>query len=594
MADYDTEDLQVDDLAADEDEEGDPKGMLRTGQAYDDSSSSSTTTTTSSSLVTLQGRILRQLAQQLHHRKPSSSFLALAEPHLVATHQVLARRHRVDGHKLIDVSRKEVEPILARFLQSSHELDLWNSYEDRVILRVAPSLYARFFASLPDVVLLMDNVQMLIDAETLRIAASSRPRPSLQPPASLADFFSEFRTYEETRDWYKALASTHPELATFVPSIGSSVEGRDIFALKLGADPLAAPPKPAIFMHALQHAREWISGSTLNYLVWHVLCAEKNARNSASANAHAQSHAGPMTSLLMRVELIIVPIMNPDGYAFTWSSNRLWRKNRAKNVVGRGVDLNRNWGEHWGGPGTSGNPLSDIYRGPHAESEPEVRAMQAFFLAEACANSSSPLSTAAPSSCAARILGCIDFHAYSQLVMWPYGYTETPYRFEPQHADVARHMVADIAAASDDDLSVAVQPTPLSVFDASLLFESILSPSSVDIASTINKKNNNDKDPRGRRALEVNNGGKGAPYRAIPIRELYLASGSSVDWYSSPANVRRFGGRVPYTITIELRPAPNDPRGFLLPPSEILPTAKEILPAFFTFIDHCLHEPLHV
>lgn len=74
------------------------------------------------------------------------------------------------------------------------------------------------------------------------------------------------------------------------------------------------------------------------------------------------------------------PFVNPDGFDFTWTDDRLWRKNRRNNGNSYGVDLNRNYDDHWGGPGASDVPSSDTYRGPSAASEPEVQALTAFFL----------------------------------------------------------------------------------------------------------------------------------------------------------------------------------------------------------------------
>lgn len=47
-------------------------------------------------------------------------------------------------------------------------------------------------------------------------------------------------------------------------------------------------------------------------------------------------------ALLERVEFIIVPVVNPDGYEYSWDVNRLWRKNRGGPLINgtiSGVDL---------------------------------------------------------------------------------------------------------------------------------------------------------------------------------------------------------------------------------------------------------------
>jgi len=113
-------------------------------------------------------------------------------------------------------------------------------------------------------------------------------------------------------------------------------------------------------------------------------------------------------TLLDTTQFFFVPLVNPDGYVFSWqgTANRLWRKNRRLNTGGSyGVDLNRNWNDHWGGDGSSGTPTSDTYRGTAPFSEPETAAVSQYVLANLPFN------------------GAIDYHSYSQLILRPYGWT---------------------------------------------------------------------------------------------------------------------------------------------------------------------------
>ena len=81
-----------------------------------------------------------------------------------------------------------------------------------------------------------------------------------------------------------------------------------------------------------------------------------------------------------KVKWIVIPVLNPDGYVYTWTRDRMWRKNRNPRAgrFGRrgcvGVDLNRNYDIEWGRNGISRNPCSDIYPGKKAFSEPESKA----------------------------------------------------------------------------------------------------------------------------------------------------------------------------------------------------------------------------
>jgi hypothetical protein len=290
------------------------------------------------------------------------------------TLSVLRRRRRFDNERLVKVQRKIFLDMVAAFGLDETDFDVWTEDGPDRIVQVRAIIYYKYLCGKCEV--LLENVQNLIDHETLRIASAILSKPRMVfTGEDLRGFFHEFRTYEETKSWYKELAKTYPSHAIFVETIGKTVEGRDIFALKLGNRRVHG--KKAVFVHGLQHAREWISGSTVNYIAFKLL-SEMAPKVSAvlSSGAHPTEEARPLcgASLLDLVEIIVVPIMNPDGYHYTWTSNRLWRKNRSKNVpFGRGVDLNRNWGEHWGGPGTSSNPVSDIYRGSKAASTTRPR-----------------------------------------------------------------------------------------------------------------------------------------------------------------------------------------------------------------------------
>lgn len=84
------------------------------------------------------------------------------------------------------------------------------------------------------------------------------------------------------------------------------------------------------------------------------------------------------------VDWFIMPVVNPDGYEFSHTGDRLWRKNRAPGGSGRcaGVDLNRNYGYRWGGEGASRRPCDEIYAGSRQFSEPETAALSNYVLSQ--------------------------------------------------------------------------------------------------------------------------------------------------------------------------------------------------------------------
>jgi hypothetical protein len=89
-------------------------------------------------------------------------------------------------------------------------------------------------------------------------------------------------------------------------------------------------------------------------------------------------------AILSKYEIHFVPLVNPDGYEYSHSTYRLWRKNRRPNAGSScvGVDLNRNFGYQWFVGGSSSDPCSDNYAGPSADSELETKALENAILAK--------------------------------------------------------------------------------------------------------------------------------------------------------------------------------------------------------------------
>jgi len=237
-------------------------------------------------------------------------------------------------------------------------------------------------------------------------------RESLNNRAPEADFFTAYHNFDEIVAFLKNITSTFSKIATYVPSIGKSVEGRDIPAVVIKS----GNPTKKVWLSGGQHAREWVAPSTTLFLLSQLL-------NGYGVNANA-------TSMINKASFVIVPIVNPDGYVFSWTTNRLWRKNRRHNSDGTyGVDLNRNWDNHWCESGASKTPSSDTYCGTKAFSEPESKATADYITAN------TPFSAA------------IDLHSYSQLILRPYGWAKTVPASEAQLKAVGDGMATAIKAA---------------------------------------------------------------------------------------------------------------------------------------------------
>ncbi|MGW5654557.1 M14 family zinc carboxypeptidase [Streptomyces humi] len=187
-----------------------------------------------------------------------------------------------------------------------------------------------------------------------------------------------FRPYSGSgglREEILRTAQANPGL-TKVESIGKTVGGQDILALKLtkGAKKSADGSKPSVLYMSNQHAREWITPEMTRRLMHYYLDNYGTDKR--------------VKKIVDSTELWFVLSANPDGYDYTFqnSDTRLWRKNlrdvNGDGVIstGDGVDLNRNFGYKWGydDEGSSPNPTSETYRGASPESEPETKALDAF------------------------------------------------------------------------------------------------------------------------------------------------------------------------------------------------------------------------
>lgn len=197
-----------------------------------------------------------------------------------------------------------------------------------------------------------------------------------------------YHTYAEVKAELDAAVAARPDLVRY-ESIGKTVEGRPIHAVRVGGP--ASEGKPAFLICGLHHSREWISiEPPMALLQWLI-------GSDPTAQAMTESR-----------EIWIVPVVNPDGLEYSQTQYKMWRKNRAKNADGSvGVDPNRNYGYKWGLPGASPDPGSETYRGPSAFSEPEIQAIRDLGLRE-------------------KFVSVLSFHSYSELVLWPWGFTYDP------------------------------------------------------------------------------------------------------------------------------------------------------------------------
>ncbi|GIG68841.1 M14 family zinc carboxypeptidase [Phytomonospora endophytica] len=226
------------------------------------------------------------------------------------------------------------------------------------------------------------------------------------PPAD-----SGYHDYNETLAEINRITAAYPSVASS-RVIGRSYEGRDIVALKISDNVGTDENEPEILFNANIHAREHLTTEQALYLA-----------NLFTASYGSDSR---IKNIVDGRELWIIPMLNPDGsmYDIATGSYRSWRKNRQPNSgsTAVGTDLNRNFGYKWGCcGGSSGSPSSDTYRGTSAFSSPEIQVFRDFVLSRRVGGTQ-------------QIKAHIDIHSYSELVLWPYGYT---------YSDTAEGMTQD-------------------------------------------------------------------------------------------------------------------------------------------------------
>ncbi len=213
------------------------------------------------------------------------------------------------------------------------------------------------------------------------------------PPAD-----SNYHNYAEMTAEINQVISANPALIN-KRVIGTSYQGREIWALKISDNVGVDEGEPEVLFTHHQHAREHLTVEMAIYLV----------------HLFVESTDTQIRNLVNSREIWIVPDMNPDGgeYDIATGSYRSWRKNRQPNSGSSnvGTDLNRNWNYNWGCcGGSSGSTGSSTYRGSAAESSPEVRVVANFVRSRVVGGRQ-------------QIITHIDFHTYSELILWPYGYT---------------------------------------------------------------------------------------------------------------------------------------------------------------------------
>jgi len=273
-------------------------------------------------------------------------------------------------------------------------------------------------------VLKENNLQyevLIDDVQAWYVAQNERPTPQVAVPRNNNDCdtpnltaqyttpanytygsMGGYHTYAELLTVLDDMKAKFPSLISEKQAIGEHLtqEGRPIYWLKVGVNPNVDEDKPAILYNALHHAREPNSLAQMLFYIWYLL---ENYETDEEVKY-----------LMDNIELYFIPCINPDGYVYNETTNPngggFWRKNRWVNANGNpvGVDLNRNYGFHWGidDAGSSNDQLSDLYRGTAPFSEPETQAVRDFCIQH-------------------KFKIALNYHSFSNLLIIPWGFDNT-------------------------------------------------------------------------------------------------------------------------------------------------------------------------
>jgi extracellular matrix protein 14 len=410
-------------------------------------------------------------------------------------------------------------------------LDVWEFNEDWADVRISKDVVPSLLDMLPPSLqhahepLLQDLglAQAILNSYPSSPSAPSHQdghfSPNLRPSPRAGKghvFFQDYQPLSVINPWMSLMASM---FATHVRriNVGVSYQGRDMPALRVGVHPTnddePSQPRKTILVTGGIHAREWISTSTVNYLAWSFI------------NAYGKDRE--MTRLLEEFDFVFIPTLNPDGYVYTWETDRLWRKNRQPTRLRfcNGVDLDRSYPYMWDGESAQSNPCSESFPGDAPFDGIESARFAAWAKNETENNN-------------VEFVGFLDLHSYSQQILYPYSYSCDE---EPPAIEDLEELALGLAKA----IRVSRKGQAYKVTSAC----------EGNVAFSNNKK--------------------------TVFPRIESAGGSALDFFYHDM-------RVKYSYQVKLRDTGS--YGFLLPKENIIPTGEEMLDALLYFGRYVLGE----
>eukprot|EP01080_Neovahlkampfia_damariscottae_P000516 gene516-8029_t len=329
-----------------------------------------------------------------------------------------AEYEKFGGSKVLqfNVTNEEQLKDLLKF-EEENKVDFWTdnvglaAVDVRIPLQYKEEFYSKFLQKHNiKFNVLIEDVQVLLEREISEMKNRIPYDPSNKQ--SEDEFFKKFHTLEEINKWIKNRAQTSNGLAKVV-SLGQSYEKRDMVGLVITGKKTPTK-KPDIMYSGAIHSREWASVSTVMWIANELISRYNEPKIKAIVDG---------------IKWHIFPVINPDGYVYTHKINRLWRKTRKPNANSScyGSDPNRNFEYKWNTGGTSNSPCSDLFHGEKPFSEVETANIAKYGMK------------------LKNLKVYIDYHAYSQLYMRPYGWTRNAPADEAKLKNMGDKVAAEIS-----------------------------------------------------------------------------------------------------------------------------------------------------
>ncbi|KAL5246851.1 hypothetical protein ACHWQZ_G018898 [Mnemiopsis leidyi] len=345
--------------------------------------------------------------------------------HLLLLCQIVSTSYRGDKVYRLSLSTEvDVKDILSFITETRDYLDYWQTelhvggHVDVRLSRQQDELLSSHHLRNISHTVQIEDVQKLLN----KVSHYGRGRTKRSTSDDEADYsYTRFNNPAAThREMYR-LAAQYPNLTRLV-GVGSTHQGRPLLVMEIGLK--KERNCPMVWVDGGLHAREWITVAATMLFI-------KKLLEGYGTDPY-------ITDMLDSTKFAIQPLANPDGYAYSWNSERLWRKNRSPTSVAwcKGVDLNRNFDINFGGQGASDFSCSEIYNGPNAFSEHESKGIARYL-----------------SSVRHKLLGYFSLHSYGQMWLTPLSYTRKKVTDRTEHLDVAHIATRKIKEATGQKYS---------------------------------------------------------------------------------------------------------------------------------------------